>query len=424
MLGDLDELVLRCRNEQARSHIGEAVRSYKAAAYRSAIIMTWVALAYDLVDKLRELALNGDAAATKRIDEYDRIHRENDLGASLKFEKSLLDSARKEFELISDSELIDLARIQEDRNRCAHPSLNMDGEAFSPSAELARTHVRAAIEYVLQNEPAQGKHALEMVMRQVNGEYFPRGVKKIAEALSHGPLLKGRKSLVRSFIVVLIKSLLRESPSSVVRSRYYDCLHFVKSKRPEIWEEYFASEFAQIAGRLDIETHGAALLGLVGEFPSSWGALPAGVAASLDLLVRGLPTADITLLVPLSDVGQLERAVDVRIKILTPAEAGEFLFYNIPAVWHRIVRALCNSDSFAEANAWAKEFCEAQVFQELLSEEESGQICDAVVKNRQLRDSKGRDMVLSTISRVGHRGEKWDWMIAQTGLNPDEFIPF
>lgn len=57
VLQDLDELVLECRDERARAYIREAVICCKSGAYRSAIVSTWIALAFDIVDKMHELSL-------------------------------------------------------------------------------------------------------------------------------------------------------------------------------------------------------------------------------------------------------------------------------------------------------------------------------------------------------------------------------
>lgn len=60
---DLDELILHCRNEKARSFIQEAILCYKAGAYRQAIVATWIAVVYDIISKLQELDLAGDPNA-------------------------------------------------------------------------------------------------------------------------------------------------------------------------------------------------------------------------------------------------------------------------------------------------------------------------------------------------------------------------
>jgi hypothetical protein len=58
-LSDLDELVLRCRDEKAKKYIKEAVSCYKVGAFRSSIVSAWVAVSFDIIDKLKELSLAG-----------------------------------------------------------------------------------------------------------------------------------------------------------------------------------------------------------------------------------------------------------------------------------------------------------------------------------------------------------------------------
>lgn len=142
---DLDELIVACRNDQARMFIQEAVQCYRAGAYRQTIVATWIAVFYDIIFKLQELELSGDDNASQKIAEYERIRRENNIRGALNFEQNILDTAQKDFELISDVEHSDLTRLREDRNRCAHPVLNAFDEVYQPSAELARTHLRNAI---------------------------------------------------------------------------------------------------------------------------------------------------------------------------------------------------------------------------------------------------------------------------------------
>ncbi len=59
-LVDIDELVLRCKSKEARYYIAEAVACYKAGAFRACIVMTWIAVVYDFLHKLRQLELVPD----------------------------------------------------------------------------------------------------------------------------------------------------------------------------------------------------------------------------------------------------------------------------------------------------------------------------------------------------------------------------
>ncbi len=54
-LTDLDELVLTVRDKVSLSYILEAVNTYRAGAYRAAIVSTWIAVSYDIIAKIREL---------------------------------------------------------------------------------------------------------------------------------------------------------------------------------------------------------------------------------------------------------------------------------------------------------------------------------------------------------------------------------
>jgi hypothetical protein len=147
VITDLNELILLCRSESARSHISEAVACYNARAYRSAIIATWIAVLFDFIHKLRELEMAGDNAARQKLTTFDAARSTNDLKASLEFERNLVDSARDDFQFISPIEAIDIQRLFDDRNRCAHSSMVSHDEPYMPSAELARTHIRTRMDF-------------------------------------------------------------------------------------------------------------------------------------------------------------------------------------------------------------------------------------------------------------------------------------
>jgi hypothetical protein len=133
-----------CRNKKSKDYIKEAVSCYKSGAFRSAIVSTWIAVSFDIIDKLKELSLAGDKEAQKQLEEFENAIKTGNV-------------VKDKFELISHVEFFDLESLQQDRNRCAHPSMTADGEIYNPSAELARVHIRAAVEYLLQYPLAQGK---------------------------------------------------------------------------------------------------------------------------------------------------------------------------------------------------------------------------------------------------------------------------
>jgi hypothetical protein len=197
-LADLDELVLRCRNEQAQQLISEAVACYHAGAYRYAIVATWNAIVFDFIRKLQDLELTGDKNARQKLEQLERMRFANDVKAALDFEREVLDIAMTEFELLSPLEYADLSRVFEDRSRCAHPSINSLEEIYQPTPELARTHIRNAVTHMLQHPPVQGKAALDRLAAEVASQYFPSTLEDAIRHFQQGPLARPREALVTS----------------------------------------------------------------------------------------------------------------------------------------------------------------------------------------------------------------------------------
>ena len=268
-LADLDELVLCCRSEQARSYISEAVTCYKAGAHRQCIVATWIAVVYDYIDKLRQLELSGNKAAAQMMKEVEKICAADDPKRSLDFERGMLDSAKDEFELLTPLEYMDLIRLRDDRNRCAHPSMNRLDEAYQPTAELARTHLRNAVTHLLQHPPVQGKNALSRLESQVASEYFPQEVAAAVKYFANGPLAKPRESLVRNFLVVLAKRLLLEGTDGVTERRFSAAVNAVRKLHRGPSEAVLAEKLSDLMRNVDDAALGrsVAFLRLI---PDTW----------------------------------------------------------------------------------------------------------------------------------------------------------
>lgn len=213
LLSDLDELILKCRAESSKGYVSEALASYRVGALRAAIVTTWIAVILDILEKIQELALDGDAKAKAKVAEFeslqDRLQRNDPtaLEAALKFEREMLEVARDDFGLLDGQEFVDLDRLRQDRHRCAHPTFQKFGTAYQPSGELARTHIRNAIVHLLQHPPVQGKAALEVLRARVGSEYFPRDVSKARQNLAESALRRPTEPLVRGFVDLLFFGL-------------------------------------------------------------------------------------------------------------------------------------------------------------------------------------------------------------------------
>ncbi|MEH2091643.1 hypothetical protein [Nostoc sp.] len=250
-LADLDELVLRCRDKSTKEYIQEAVTCYRAGAFRSCIVSTWNAVVYDFIHKLRQLEQTGHSNAKQKLEEFEELRANqdniNNLIKILAFEKSVPDLALREYEFISPLEYSDLKRLLEDRNRCAHPSMQSLEETFQASAELARYHLRNAVIYLLQHPPVQGRAALKTIWDQISAELFPIDVDEAVITLRGGPLDRARRPLVRGVLIGLTKDLLLTDRPKAERNRQVAALQATSKMYFEESEDILKTELSKIA---------------------------------------------------------------------------------------------------------------------------------------------------------------------------------
>lgn len=87
-----------------------------------------IAIVFDLLSKIRELALSGDAEAKQIVEDLNRwqpLISKGDQGAikkSLDLERSVIATANEKFGFFEGMQVQDFERLHEDRNRCAHPT--------------------------------------------------------------------------------------------------------------------------------------------------------------------------------------------------------------------------------------------------------------------------------------------------------------
>lgn len=126
----------------------------------------------------------GDPAAKACIKEIDKIRNSKDKKKVTAWEREILSKAYEDVRIITSTEYDHLNRIQQDRHRCAHPVLDNEGFLFQPTPELARTHIRTAIEVLLNQPPIIGKAFSEALIRDVETtSYFPEEIENVNKYL-------------------------------------------------------------------------------------------------------------------------------------------------------------------------------------------------------------------------------------------------
>jgi hypothetical protein len=243
---DLDELVIRCKDKVTQEYIKEAVACYKVGAFRSCIISTWNAVAFDYIYKLRQLELTGEGQAKDELQEFEEYIELKKFRKLWDFESQIPQKAQEKYEFISLIEREDLQRLNEDRSRCAHPSILLDEEPFQPTPELARYHLRNAVMHLLQYPPVHGKVAKERILNTIKSDGFPGNTQEAISVLKNTDLGRARKSLIRSIVIVLTKSLLLEENSLQEKRRKYAALEAVLNLYFEQFQEAISTNLSTI----------------------------------------------------------------------------------------------------------------------------------------------------------------------------------
>lgn len=381
-LADLDELVLKCRDEKALQYIKEAVSCYKSGAFRSAIVSTWIAVTFDLIDKFKELSLLGDKEAEKQVEEIEKARRINNISRFLQLEREIISVARDKLELISHTESIDLERLQEDRNRCAHPSMNLEGDIFNPSAELARLHIHSAVNHLLQYPPSQGKYALDKIILEIESKFFPSSKKDILSAIRSSSLSKPRYSLLRNFIIVLIKNTLKEEYKT--REKTYLVLEAIKEIHQESCDDILGKDLSKIISKVPDDNLNYAM-NLLMSLDDSWEYLEEFVKVRLNTFVEDLPKENIDNLEYLIDYQPVKIAAQKRLKKATMSElAATIPFAMHHQIINRMIEIYGQSSNYQSANNWVNHVTSYIID---FSKEHVENIIEVASENDQITDS-------------------------------------
>jgi hypothetical protein len=350
---DIEVLETRVRSASARIYIQEAIASYKAGAYRSCIVATWIALIHDFVDKFRELALSGDKAATTLTKEFDRIQSARDTAAALQFEREVLDKAKDEYELLSAQEHLDLKRLFEDRNRFAHPNINQDAGALVATPELERP-------------PVQGKVALSSIQAAVDSPYFPKKTDDAVVALRSTPLVRAKAQLVRDFFLGCITSIIREKPVVDVFERRLAAATACRQMHSAVIEPTIQGKLAAIIDKTD-DTCLSYLTILIAKVPDLAVHVGAGARLRLNAYVRQLPESSLSVLNFASDLDFLQASVVTRLADVSASQLREFTQRAVRQptrpVLDRALKLLEESKSWDSSNAVSSAIAERMIDQ-------------------------------------------------------------
>ncbi len=248
---DLEESLHRVWNPDVRPLIAEAYRSYTTGSARASILLTWSAVAADLIDKLRRLSEDGEGSATAIVQKIDTARDSNDVKAMQEAEASLLTTARS-LELLDFVEERELQRLREDRHLCAHPSLRPFGDFYAPTTEYARAHLVAALQSLLIHPPSQGRKVVDRFSAHVADSAFTGS----GEYLSHTFFDQVKPTARRQVVDLAVKVACLEPDglpdppgAQILGNRMADCLRLFMERDRTLVAQHLKKVTARLGDR-------------------------------------------------------------------------------------------------------------------------------------------------------------------------------
>ncbi|PLV02656.1 hypothetical protein CXG48_15160 [Pseudomonas plecoglossicida] len=346
---DLDILVPKIRNPASKRYFLDAIKAYKAGALRGSLTSLWVALAYDLIAKYREISAQGDAAAAQFIKQWDAATAADNIPKLLTLEGEILDHATDTTQVLDPIAKRHLHRLRLDRHLCAHPAFSAEAELFEPSPELVRLHLVNVIDCVLSREPRQGKAIYDIYSLDVQSAGFPTYPDQIHEYVDQRYLKRIKTQNLQNFGTVLGKSLLKGTPPEweTHQQKIAHTLMALRNRAPDAWPD-ICTAILRLIDNAEPASRPRAI-SLLAVFPAFWSQLePATQTALVETAANFDPTnaPDYRTLAGVSVPALREGLLNV-IQDMSDAHLEQVISVSpIPELWDRAVSSYGESGSF------------------------------------------------------------------------------
>lgn len=293
----IEELVGAVRDSRSRQHLLEATTAYNAGAFKAAIVSLWVAVAVDLVTKIRQLAEQGETAAARHIADLDKAIETSNTSQLMKFEKELLDVCRDTYEFIDTRDHVALVRLRDDRHICAHPAFVSSDNVFEPTAELVRAHIATAVDSVLQHGPTAGRKAIERFTAETKGISWFSTTAELAAYLRTRYLDHGKSALKTSLAKVVVKGCINPPDNNhLVWTRLAQTAKALDQVAPALLADALASVVGALeAGSGLTDSQLTQFMGSLGDLQPAWVAVPASSLPRFESAVTNINVPFLTL---------------------------------------------------------------------------------------------------------------------------------
>ena len=411
----LEDLLASVDHRESRELLREATRAYNAGAFRAAIVSLWVAVAVDLVAKVRAVADQGEPAALKHIAELDTAIANRDRQKLMLIERELLDKCRDDYEFIDARDHDTLTRLLEDRHICAHPAFVAPDVVFEPTAELVRAHIATAVDAVLRHGPTPGRKAIDRFTSEIAGNAWPSKITDLREYLRERYFIRGKDVLRRNLSQVIVKGCLAPPQDDF---QTWQRLRMSALALDQIEPALLAEALATAVCRVEKGTGLSDLriirfIGALGELVPAWDAVPTTSTPRFVELIRTMEfdvLASWAVLSATTPVVEVEGAIHERLRAASDEE-----FAKVISVGGAAKHLPLAMDRFAESRGWraAESRLERLVMPlaKFVGVHELGRLREILEMNEQVREASSMPPLLQQFydATAGAPGAQVEW---------------
>jgi len=355
---DIENLVSGIKNANVKEYIEESIKSYNSGSFRASITYIWLAIFIDINQKIEQLAILGEQEAIAIIHKIEKIRKDNNIQEMLSFERDILTIAKEKFNLFDDITMVDLKRIQEDRNRSVHPLLSYEGLLYKPSAEQARTHLINAYTKLLNEPNVYGKSVINRLFELIYSTIFPIDYTKAKIVLESSYLKSPKDSLLNNFTIAMLKQYLKEPLEFRQKNAIENTLKYLLEKERGKIEHIIGNKLPTI---IDI-TNSYELLQILRLIPLDnyfYNLFDDAQKILINNFIKSCPPGNLDMLDKLANIPDIGTFAETRINYYTSRkELFEYIDeipWGIPkSIRNIITKEYVNSDNFDLANGFAR----------------------------------------------------------------------
>lgn len=216
----------------SKEYLKEVLSSYHHGNYRSAVVVLYTVVIFDLIEKLRILKdIYNDSKASDILTEIEDIQRRNP--KSSEWERKLVELVCKKTELFDSVEERKMDYLKDIRNISAHPIYNNEYKLINPTKEETRSLIRNCFEIVFQKEPLLTKKILDELISDSKQFQSKVGSQGLGEYLDSKYFSKMNDKVKGEVFKSLWKFVFKINNDDCIMDRkynYYTLYYLVKGK--------------------------------------------------------------------------------------------------------------------------------------------------------------------------------------------------